>query len=297
MSSRQKVLRRFLLGTFLLLTGRFETAPAAAQPGLPTITPGEPALAVSPGKILMLQAYAKDAESYEWTLQGKGSLGDPKQSVAVYTAPQEGGGTAVLSVVARSAAGFSPAASVMVNVRSPASAPLDSLGIPAGWMSGGGNPALYLSLNSGKNCTPGSSCIELVYQKRGGWGGIYWWPPGCGPSGTPDAWERLRTGQCAIDLKRATGIHEFTRLSFWARGQRGGESVEFKIGGHDIPPTPERSLGSRSLTTEWTQYFIDLEGVDLSKAAGLFAWTASDLNNPQGATFSLQDIRFEGFKP
>ena len=296
MSSRQKVLRRFLLGTFLLLTGRFETAPAAAQPGPPTITPGEPALSVSPGKILTLQAYAKDAESYEWTLQGKGSLGDPKHPVAVYTAPQEGGGTAVLTVVARSAAGASPAASVTVNVRSPAWVALDSLAIPAGWMSSG-SPAAYITLSQGGRCRPGSGCTEFSHRLGGGWVGIYWWPPSCGPSGEPVVWERVRTGQCAIDLRRATGIHEFTRLSFWARGQRGGESVEFKIGGHDILPIPGQSLGSRSLTTEWAQYFIDLEGVDLSKAVGLFAWIAKDLENPQGATFSLQDVRFEGFKP
>lgn len=291
--SRRTLLLSLVLSCYFgLATGRAE----ASQPEAPAITPGGPVVAVNPGKILTLRAHSEGAEAYEWRLQGKGSLEETKVPVAVYKAPEEGGATAVLTVVARNAAGTSPAASVTVTVRSRGSVPLDSLGIPAGWMSPG-DPSSSLSLRQGKQCRPGSRCIELSYKPGGGWGGIYWWPPGCGPSGTPQAWESARTGTCAIDLRAATGMHEVTRLSFWARGSKGGEVVEFKIGGRDILPIPGRSLGSVTLKPEWTEHAIELGNIDPTKFVGLFVWTATDLDNPQGATFSLQDLRFEGLKP
>jgi hypothetical protein len=120
---------------------------------------------------------------------------------------------------------------------------------------------------------------------------------GCGTSGTKEAWEALRTGGCAIDLRREAKIGEVRSLSLWARGAQGGEVIELRVGGPDIPPQPGSSTGKVSLSTSWKRYEIDLTTLDLSRSAGLFVWIATDLDNPRGAVFFLDDLRFEGLKP
>ena len=276
--------------------------PAAPQtsgvrPRAPVIVPGGPIVSVDPGKILSLQASAEGADSYQWRLQGKGSIADSNSPVVLYTAPEEGGTMAALTVVARNQAGESPASAITVSVRTRASIPLDALAIPAGWMSGGKHPEAFIRLSAGSNCRPGSRCQQFTYKPKGTWGGIYWWPVGCGTFGTPKAWEALRTGSCAIDLRREAKIGEIQSLSFWARGARGGEVIELRVGGPDILPRPGSSTGKVTLGTDWKPYDIDLTTLDLSRSAGLFVWIATDLDNPQGAVFFLDDLRFEGLKP
>jgi hypothetical protein len=90
------------------------------------------------------------------------------------------------------------------------------------------------------------------------------------------------------------GFASNARLTFWARGASGGEVVSFQVGGEDIEPIPARSSGPVRLDAEWKRFEIDLSGVDLKRIAGLFAWRATDIDNPDGATFYLQDIQFEG---
>jgi hypothetical protein len=87
-----------------------------------------------------------------------------------------------------------------------------------------------------------------------------------------------------------------TRLTFWSRGEQGGEVVEFKVGGADMSPFPGRSTGKITLDTPWVQYEIDLTDADLTNATGLFVWIAVDMDNPDGAVFYLDDIQFEGVK-
>lgn len=203
---------------------------------------------------------------------------------------------ALLTVIARNGAGVSPASSITVSVRSRALMSLDAAGIPAGWMSGK-DPASFIELANGSNCRPGSQCMKFTYKFGGGWGGVYWWPIGCGSSGTPAAWEAVKSGSCAIDVRKAAGFGEVRSLSFWIRGANGGEVIELKTGGPDILPSPGRSLGKITLDTGWKQHRIELSGVDMSRAVGLFVWIAEDLANPQGAVFYLQDVQFEGLKP
>ena len=105
-----------------------------------------------------------------------------------------------------------------------------------------------------------------------------------------------------------------TALTFWARGEHGGEVLEFFMGGvgRDSntgtvlnPCTPDFSGPcpapdstpvvkiSVILTSQWQQYRIDLSNKNLSYVLGGFGWVASVQNNPSGVVFYLDDIQYE----
>lgn len=96
-----------------------------------------------------------------------------------------------------------------------------------------------------------------------------------------------------------------TRLTFYARGETGQETVEFFAGGlgwqNGLPgaPYPDStdtiSAGNIALTAEWQQYEIDLTGADLSRLACGFGWVTNDVSNDGLDTvrFYLDDIRYE----
>jgi len=112
------------------------------------------------------------------------------------------------------------------------------------------------------------------------WAGIYWLYP-------ENNWGNLPDG---VDL---TG---HSRLTFWARGQKGGEWAEFKVGG--VTGQYPDSLSARStdeiqLSSEWQQYSIDLSGADLSHVIGGFCWVTNADLNPTGCTIYLDDIFYE----
>lgn len=143
------------------------------------------------------------------------------------------------------------------------------------------------------NLHGGKTCIEIVYSAQGsqgrGWAGIYWVDP-------PNNWGQKDGG---FNL---TGK---TKLTFWARGHKGGEQAEFKVGGLGRDPDtgepnnrfydslPVISIGPLRLTAEWEQYTIDLSQEDLSKVMGGFVWVTNTTQNPSGATIYLDDIQFE----
>jgi hypothetical protein len=159
-------------------------------------------------------------------------------------------------------------------------------------MSGGANPADFIGVEGNPgDCHSGSDCARWTYRTGGGWGGVMYWPFGC-------TWETLASHACGINVLSEGGVSAVYRLSFWARGEHGGERIEFTIGSDPggIPPTPKRSLGTVTLGSTWQRYQINLSGVDLSDAISLFYWGASDENNPGGAVFYLDDIQFEGVR-
>jgi exo-beta-1,3-glucanase (GH17 family) len=100
-------------------------------------------------------------------------------------------------------------------------------------------------------------------------------------------------GTCTTDLLKAGHFSQVNYLTFWARGNQGGEIVTFGIGGADALPIPGSPFWA-TLTNTWQRYEIDLEGLDLTNASVLFYWLAKDIDNPQGAVFYLDDIQFEG---
>jgi len=286
--------RRWIQCALILTLGVGLTG-CKSPPPAPETTPAGPEITVRPGETIGIRASAKGADGYEWTLSGGGEISGTEGPAILYTAPGEAG-MAMLSVTARNDRGASPATSLMINVAPVTTYQLDALAIPAGWMSGAGAPEPFINLEAGADCPTGASCSRFTYSPGGSWGGVYWWSLECGESGAEEAWDRVRAGTCGINVLEAGGFSTIYRLTFWARGERGGEVVEFKIGGTDVSPKPGRSTGKVSLESDWKPYEIDLEGLDLTNAIGLFLWIATDMDNPEGATFYLDSVQFEGVK-
>jgi len=103
-----------------------------------------------------------------------------------------------------------------------------------------------------------------------------------------------------VDLSGATS------LTFWARGEVGGEKIEFFLAGvgrdtntgapiESFPGSSPRqpAVGTLfTLTTQWQQFAIDVSGLDLSYLLGGFGWVADDVDNPTGAVFYVDDIQY-----
>ncbi len=152
----------------------------------------------------------------------------------------------------------------------------------SGWMGDFGD----LSVNDKHLDNPhgGSTSVKVVYNGKATqgarWAGIYWQNP-------PNNWGTRPGG---YDLTGAT------KLTFWVRGEKGGERIEeFKIGGvtGEYADSDVAGIGPAVLTTEWQEFTIDLEGKDLSSISGGFAWATNLDVNPEGCTFYLDDIRYE----
>ncbi len=155
--------------------------------------------------------------------------------------------------------------------------------IPSGWMGDYGD--MRINPNWKENVHSRKSCIKITYSaaaKQGnGWAGMYWQNP-------ENNWGMRKGG--GYDLSPAK------KLTFWARGEKGGEMIrEFKMGGISgaYPDSDSSSIGPLVLTPEWKEYTIDLEGMDLSYIIGGFCWVASAMDNPDGMTFYLDDIAYE----
>jgi hypothetical protein len=102
-------------------------------------------------------------------------------------------------------------------------------------------------------------------------------------------------------------ITDPVRITFWARGEVGGEQLEFFAFGvgrdaqTGVPTNPHPDSAPRTpalgtfttLTTDWRQYSIDVSGKDTSYVLGGFAWVAEQTRNPSGAVFYLDDIQYE----
>ncbi len=154
--------------------------------------------------------------------------------------------------------------------------------IPSGWMGDYGD--IKLDASSKEEPYSGDTCIKIIYSGKGTqgarWAGMYWQNP-ANNWGTVDA---------GFDLSKAT------KVTFWARGEKGGERIEeFKIGGimGEYSDSDGAGIGPIVLTKEWTQYTIDLKGKDLSYMIGGFCWATNVDVNPEGATFYLDEIKYE----
>ncbi len=167
------------------------------------------------------------------------------------------------------------------NVYTDGKAP-DNHYIPSGWMGDWGDMKInekYL-----ENPHGGTTSFQIIYNGKGAqgarWAGIYWQNP-------PNNWGTRPGG---YDLTGAK------KLTFWARGDKGGERIEeFKVGGitGEYADSDVAGIGPVVLTTEWQQFTIDLEGKDLSSISGGFCWATNVDVNPEGCTFYLDDIRYE----
>jgi hypothetical protein len=148
-------------------------------------------------------------------------------------------------------------------------------------MGDGEEGAKHVQLNAQwkDNCHT-APCIKVSYEPGSrGWAGVYWqYPDG--------NWGKVP----GREVKGAKTVE------FWARGEKGGEVVSFKVGGINqlkYKDSLDISMDPVVLTTEWKQFEIDLGGADTSSVIGAFAWIASKDGNPGGLTFYLDDIRFK----
>lgn len=156
---------------------------------------------------------------------------------------------------------------------------------PSGYMPNG--ECLYMDDAWTEKCVDGKSCIKVIYDidcsKKGrNWAGIYWLNPA-------DNWG---------DRKGAYNLNGAQKLSFWARGEKGGERIEeFKIGGvgrgMEYPDSDSAFIGPVILTSEWKEYTIDLRGKDLSSISGGFAWVSNTDANPEACVFYLDEIEYK----
>jgi hypothetical protein len=151
--------------------------------------------------------------------------------------------------------------------------------VPSGWM--GDFAGLKMNTVPGE-AHSGKSALRFIYRPTvaNGWVGVYWQDPA-------NNWGEKDGG---FDL---TGAR---RLTFWARGYRGGEVLrEVKMGGIKgrYPDSTQIVTGPIVLTRAWKQYSMNLRGRDLSAISGGFCWVADTKSNPHGLTFYLDDIRVE----
>jgi len=154
--------------------------------------------------------------------------------------------------------------------------------IPSGYMGDYGD--IRYDGSSKDDAYLGDTCIKIIYNGKTAqgarWAGIFWQNPA-------NNWGGVDAG---FDLSQAS------KLTFWARGAKGQERIEeFKVGGlmGEYSDSDSASIGPVILNKEWTQYTIDLKGKDMSYIIGGFCWSANVDNNPDGATFYLDEIKFE----
>ena len=155
---------------------------------------------------------------------------------------------------------------------------------PSGWMGDGESGKKYIGFGSRAADVDGKTMpvIEIIYQKGPkGWAGIYWQ--------YPDGNWGAEPGRNLLGAKKVT---------FWAKGAKGGEIVEFKSGGISSGPYKDSyktSIGKVILGKNWKRYTIDLSKHDLSSVIGAFAWTvaASDNNEAEKVITYLADLRIE----
>ncbi len=168
-----------------------------------------------------------------------------------------------------------------LNIYTDAKAP-DNHYIPSGWM--GDFSDIKMNDKFLTNPHGGSTSVQIIYSNAATqgarWAGIYWQNP-------PNNWGSRPGGYDLTGAKKVT---------FWIRGEKGGERIEeVKIGGitGEYADTDVAGIGPIVLTPEWQQFTIDLEGKDLSSISGGFCWATNLDVNPDGATFYLDDIRYE----
>jgi len=154
--------------------------------------------------------------------------------------------------------------------------------IPSGWM---GDYTDVKYDNAWKeNPYSGNTCIKITYcacaYQGAHWSGMYWQNPA-------NNWGNVDAG---YNLSKAT------KVTFWARGGKGGERLEeVKVGGitGEHSDSDSAGIGPIILNKEWTQYSIDLKGRDMSYIIGGFCWVANVDGNPEGADIYLDEIKFE----
>jgi hypothetical protein len=149
--------------------------------------------------------------------------------------------------------------------------------IPAGWMG----DTKSIKVNPAWTTQPraGKTCMRCDFEAGTGWGGVTWQNP-------PGDWGDRPGGYNLTGAKK---------LTFWARGEKGGETISFLYGTlaktKKFGDTGSGKLEKVALSKEWQLHEINLDGQDLSRIKTGFVWTLAGAGQP--VTFYLDDIRWE----
>jgi len=159
--------------------------------------------------------------------------------------------------------------------------------IPSGWM--GDVKALAMSQREPNGFVTGTgptdTCMKITYKglidEGQGWAGIYWQTPA-------NNWG---------DKKGGVDLSNYKKLTFKARGEKGGERVEkFMMGGIqgqiEEGDTGNAESEMIELKKSFQEYTIDLAGLDLTHTIGGFGLVFSSESNEKGATVFVDDVRY-----
>ncbi|MBI4846176.1 MAG: hypothetical protein HY810_06875 [Candidatus Omnitrophica bacterium] len=132
-----------------------------------------------------------------------------------------------------------------------------------------------------ENPQSGNTCVKIRYNATGvfGWAGIYW----VNPSGN---WGNEKGG---YDLRFAK------KLTFWARGEKGGEHIAvFRFGGlkGSFSDSDNHGIGPVILTREWKEYTVDVSTRNMKHIIAGFSFAISKAFNRQGCIFYLDEIKY-----
>ena len=150
---------------------------------------------------------------------------------------------------------------------------------PSGMAGGKVDESCTNNPHSGNTCLRCDYTMPAELDTNGIWHGVIWMDP-------PNDWGDQPGGYNLTGAKK---------LSFWVRGEKGGETVNFKFGiiaeGAKFHDSATGETGDLPLTTEWTEHSIDLTGASLTRIKTGFVWMLA----PQSpsVTFYLDDIRYE----
>lgn len=125
---------------------------------------------------------------------------------------------------------------------------------------------------------------RIEFDKKGGFAGICWKN------------RAGNEGEAPGDDLSAAG---YRRISFWAKGEAGGEIVEFRAGGLGNVKTRYRetfdvTAGKLKLGTSWTEYSIYVSNADLSSVMTPFCALFHQEDNPEKTVIYLDDIQYRG---
>jgi hypothetical protein len=286
--------------------------PSNLVPVIESIELGGPAVVAPNGEVTVTVKASdpdKDSLNFEWVLKteatvlGQGGDAEPEQKImpealvkgngpkGVFRAPAEEAGYRIFLTI-RDGKGGAATANIPIMVEDPKKAPRGKKtslpfhfireGLtqmpwaPSGKMNQPENLVAEITTRIAR--TPGGTSMAMAFNSNAGWGGVAFQDP-------PNDWG---TAEGGYDLTGAK------RVSFWARGEKGGEKVKFEFGilrrGAAYFDTATGEMQA-TLSADWKEYSLDLAGKDLRRIKTGFVWTAASEGAP--IRFYVADARYE----
>ena len=148
----------------------------------------------------------------------------------------------------------------------------------------GANRRFHLDKTNATDAHSPPDAWKITFEARGGFGGFCWKN------------RAGNEGEVAGDNLSAGG---YRRISFWARGEKGGEVAEFRAGGLGNVKTRHRdsldvSTGKIKLGAGWHDYSIFVKDADLSSVMTPFCVLMYREDNAQDAVVYVDDIEYRG---